>query len=514
MSPKPPREIIEVFEIDPVADADPLAMVPGRHTTLRMPASDGGGGKGVALDAPLRPWWIVPAALVAIAAVFVVVAVASGSDGPSRTTISIASTTTSVGDAPVAAVLPATPDGYTVTAVQRRTTSTPPDHRLTTELFATQVDSAERSAWLQVTAGPAGDWYVGTGVSRVSVPWGVALFGNRSDGALTLSGPIAGGAAVITSSGVSMEDVHEIFAGLRFEAGRLQIFDRRLGTTFQPVAADDASGGSTPGPAAVVAVTYGRVRGAGGSTPDGSITAPDAEPNDSFTVTTGPVQPPAREVTRRFFLSHPATFELAGQELVVGADTREPGVTSVVLERAGRQVTVAGTAPRAVIVKAASTMHTADSADVDRLAGNVIAAPAEDPAATSSVVLATGQLDGGRPWNLDAAMSCSGPEQPAPHCVMRRLVIGGGGGPAEVPITPQTAGITIAATPQLTAVVAFVPTNLVGATMVVTVNGQARTVEPIAVDGADLVAADAFDTMAPFTIEIRAGGRAIASASG
>ena len=524
MSTKPRPEIIEVFDVDPASDVDALAMVPGGHATLRLPSGEqrgpaGSDGGEVGVQ---RRWWIVPAAVATIAAVFAAVALLTGTDDATRTSASTSAPPPSAAGPAVVAVVPATPAGYVVTGVQTGTPATPASTGLVTELYASQVDSASRSSWVQITAGPAGGWYLGAGASRVSAPWGVAVFGNRSDGALTLSGPIAGGGAIIASSGVSRMAVHEIFSGLRFEEGRLKIFDGRLSTTFQRVATDGADGGAavtrTGATTAVVSVTYGRLAdGASGSGSTGGSDPRPVNPADSFTVTTGPMQPPSQEVTRRFFLDDPQTFTVSDQELVVGSDTREHSVTSVVLERAGRQITVSGTASRAVIMESARTMHVADGAELGRLLRDAGATPPElkepkEP--TTRFDLAAGQLDDGRPWDLGAEVSCIVAVQPDQHCVMTSLVVSSGGDPTEVPITEQTAGISIAATPTLTAVVAFIPRNLDGAAMVVTSNGEERVVAPTGIGEGDLVAAYAFDSLAPFTVEIRSNGRAVAGASG
>lgn len=501
-----------MFDVDPAADVDALAMVPGGHGTLRMPTDEKAttpGSEARGLDSPRR-WWIVPAAVVAIAAVFGAVALLAGTDDATRTSASTSAPSTSAAGAAVVAVIPATPFGYVVTGVQRSTAATSAPTGMVTELYATHVESASLSSWVQITAGPAGGWYEGTGDSRVAVPAGVAVFGNRRDGSLTLSGPISGGGAIVASSGVSRDVVHEMFDLLKFERGRLRIFDDRLGTTFLRVAADDAAaGGGARGSSQVVDVTYARIGDASGPPEPSAVDRPD-----SFTVITGPIQPPSQEVTRRFFLNRAKTLTVAGQHVVVGADTREHGITSVVLERAGRQVTVSGTAPRDVIVAAITTMRIADDAALERLGA------VEPPQATNAqtpgirLVIGSGVLDNGRSWQLSADLSTIDAPPPGQHSAVTSLIIGSDGSAFRTPITPQTVGITIVATPALTAVVAFIPRNLDGAVMVVTIGAQERTVQPAAVGEGDLVASFGFVSLDPFTVDIRSNGRALSSASG
>ena len=126
-----------------------------------------------------------------------------------------------------------------------------------------------------------------------------------------------------------------------------------------------------------------------------------ANKRNDFTVTVGPLGPGYDETARQFFSSHRDDVTVNGQQAVLGNDEREFGTQSVTFERAGLRITIAGTAPRSVLLDAVQSVHVATGAE---LAALLSAGPPPPevlaPAIAAGVQVAGGDVGDGRQYAI------------------------------------------------------------------------------------------------------------------
>jgi hypothetical protein len=488
MSKQGRPQIIEVIQVEPARPistrrgAGPAPEVDG---SARTPDDDRHG---------VRRWWIAPVAVAAIAAVVIGASIASSGDSRSAVPSGSVPTVTGPATPPVLPLVPVTPLGYQIRSVTTGTSSAVPAAPFR-ELWATH-GSSQTSSWLEITAAPIGDWLSVAGDMRIAVPAGVAVLDGQSDGLLNIRGPIPGGGATVSSSGVSRATIGELFASLELRNGRLAHYDARLGGMFQEIAFDPD--GSAPlarratENGATLTVEYATVEQPGQRQAD-------------FAVTIGPVPTGYSETSRRFFLSHSSDVVVDGQQAVIGNDERTFGRQSVVFQRAGLQIAIDGTAPRSVLLDAVNTVHVATGSELAALMATPPAAPDTSASAPGMVDFASGHLSNGNPWSLRAG-AVGGP--------VTAIELGTVGGSATRAVEGRDSTILTVTSSAYTALVAYIPHDRPDAWLVVTVDGIEHVAKPAAVGDA-LLAGYAFDQLVPFTAQIRtADGRALSTTAG
>ncbi|MEO5900490.1 MAG: hypothetical protein ABIR68_10220 [Ilumatobacteraceae bacterium] len=494
-------QIVEVIEVEPARRAsDPQGVAPRRSVGERDNSPVGKPDR--------RRRWTAPLVVLAVASAVIVVAVASTSDsGPDRDVTP--SPTAAAGRVaalalPVLPLVPATPAGYAVTSVTPGSIDDADAPSMVRELWATSTTS-ETSSWMEITATRTGDWAQATGDARVAVPAGIAVFDGPPQSLMTLTGPVPGGGATIVSSGVGRAAVQALFAQLRLVDGALVHDAPALGGTFSRIALDpdpSAIGAPDHDTRPTLTIAY-------------SATTPVGQRRDDFDVTVTPVSGQYAEVARRFFLSHARTVVVHGQQAVLGNDVRTQDRQSVVFQRAGLQITIEGTAPRSVLLDAVDSLHVATGEELTALLATPPATPSAQPPSTVTwTTFATGRFADAAPWVLRAGADAG------------RIVaidLGASGSltaHAIAPVDPLAhiaggdATIFTFASPALTALVAFVPPQFVGAQLVVTVDGVQHTAAPVEL-GDELVAGLAFDQLSRFTAQIiTPDGRALFTTAG
>jgi hypothetical protein len=492
-------QLIEVIPIEtPRLPAAPggghRPAAPGSSPPRRAGASDGDSRP------PARRWWIAPAAVAAIAAVVVGVAVASDSPSNRRALPTLGSAPSSSPlTPPVLPLVPQTPTGYAIRSVTTTSADDSTAAPIVRELWATH-STAQTSSWLEITAGthlalPA------IGDSRIAVPAGIAVFQGQADGELTVTGPIPGGQATISSSAVSKATIAELFASMRLDDGVLVHSDPRLGGMFQEIGSDPPAG-ATPsqasaadGHGASLTVAYGAIDDT-------------AQQRQDFDVTIGPVPAEFDETVRQFFLSRPSEVTVDGQQAVIGSDERTAETESVVFQRAGLEVSISGTAPRDVLLAALQSIHVATGTELAALMAVPSAGPVDSGAVPAHVWVsfATGNLSDGRPWTLragstDGAISAIGLEA--------------GDVSATATVEGRDGIILTLASPVETALVAYIPRDMPGARLVVIVGGAEHDAEAQDVGGGSLLAGVAFDQLTAYSAQIVGpDGRVLSSTSG
>ncbi len=220
---------------------------------------------------------------------------------------------------------------------------------------------------------------------------------------------------------------------------------------------------------------------------------------DDFTLTVGPLGSAYDETARRFFLGHRDTVTVNGQQALLGSDERDFGRQSITFERAGLRITVAGTAPRSVLLDAVQSAHVATGAE---LAGLLAAGPppvAVTPAPTPASRWPRVQLGNGLGrYTIARQPDADGQAQ------VTLAASGDDGASASVP--QHDSYIATVVSPTMTALVAFIPPTAVGAQLVLTLGDPSspttRSATPTALPDGSLVAALAFDEMQPITAQI------------
>ncbi len=491
-------QLIEVIPLEP-------ARLPATPTGARRsaPQLPGGPPRGSDGDAPSpgHRWWIAPAAVAAIAAVVVGVALASDSTSsrPTNSTLGSAPASSPVAPA-VLPLVPQTPTGYAIRSVTTATHDSAPAP-VVRELWATHP-TAQTSSWLEITAGTSLDLATNVGDARIAVPAGVAVFRGQADGLLTVSGPIPGGQATISSSAVSQATMAELFASMRLDHGALVHGDPRLGGMFQEIGSDPAG---TADPAQSAANDHGATL----TVVYGSIDD-TAQQRQDFDVTVGPVPAGFDETVRRFFLSRATEVTVDGQQSVIGSDVRTVGAQSVVFQRAGLQISISGTAPRDVLLGALQSIHVATGTELAALMAVPPAAPVDGAAAVPAngwVPFASGSLSDGRRWTLRAGSADGG--------AISAIDLRAGEVDAPTPVDGRDSLILTLASPAYTALVAFIPRGMPGARLVVTVGGVEHDAEAEDVGGGNLLAGFAFDQLTAYSAQIVGpDGRVLSSAAG
>ena len=186
---------------------------------------------------------------------------------------------------------------------------------------------------------------------------------------------------------------------------------------------------------------------------------------------------------------------------MLGNDERQFGVQSISFERAGLRISVAGTAPRSVLLDATQSVHVATGAELGQVARRRAAAGrCRRPApAAAAIQVAGDHLSSGEPYSVavDPVIDAQG-------TVLVRLQSGGVAGITSV--TPHDSYIATVATPTMTALVAFVDPAIADARLVVAIGDPAAptmlSAIPVELPGGLHVAALAFDQMQPYDASI------------
>ena len=223
---------------------------------------------------------------------------------------------------------------------------------------------------------------------------------------------------------------------------------------FQQVAADD--GAPVPTGATLDRVATTRV-------------VPRPNKRDDFTVTVGALGVAYDETARRFFLSRRADVTVNAQAAVLGSDERQFGVQSISFERAGLRISVAGTAPRSVLLDATQSVHVAtgdELASVARRRARRRPAPTTRRRPPRPSQVAGDHLSSGEPYSVDGGPGDRRPGQPCSSASV--------GAVREVTsLTPHDSYIATVASPTMTALVAFVAPAIDDARLVVAIGDPA-----------------------------------------
>ncbi len=546
--------VVEVIQVDDAPGHSPFGPAsygrhpfddaPGHGPSGRRAGGDrrswaalGATGTRAGADGPMpRPRHITLVGLGAVVAVVVLVAlVAGGSSTPAPPTAAtippmttlparpaatitpprpvapapeaVAATAASAGTVPGQAAgsgpplaklyLPDLPAAYAVTSADQTYPYRPAPTREVQQLWSDRAAGAARPRWLRIDASDDRQFGRGWGSARVSTVHGVAVVTANDFGGVSLVGPISGGGAGVTSSGLTLAEVLAATDGAIFVDGTVRFLPAAMPADLRMVAGGPTTAGGQsavlgPFDYATMTLAYANVTDPGTSLLIDSTAGETRFEHvwDDYTV------PVRREVDLG-----------GGRTATVRATTSSGQAWSWVDVDVGDETfRISGSAPVADAITAARTLHPVGAGQwtpLQDLAGRNREA---NPVSWYTMYrdVASGTV-GDRPWKV---LSARGAEiQPDSY-----LVTIGEDTDLAVP-EADVPGVRAVADDAATVVVGTAPASQPGAVLRVTV-GTETFVTPLAApdDGGNLVGVVAFTSLGVASAEVvDTGGKVLAT---